>query len=91
VSTHLHTINNLALLSGKDNSALNNSVFPAKRDKIIELDSTGSFIPIGTKNVFLKYYSENVNEAVAWNKEDMDSYFSAIKEVLQDYLGDENE
>lgn len=90
-SINLHTINNLALLSGKDNSALNNSVFPAKRDKIIELDSSGSFIPIGTKNVFLKYYSNNVKEAVQWNKEDMDSYLDAINEVLKVYLGDKYE
>ena len=90
-SVNLHTIHNLALLSGKDNSALNNSVFPAKRDKIIELDSSGSFIPIGTKNVFLKYYSNDVKEAVQWNKEDMESYFDAINKVLKVYLGDTNE
>ena len=53
----IHTIDNLALLSRDDNSSLNNSIFPAKRDKIKELDKTGSFIPICTKNVFLKYYS----------------------------------
>jgi len=91
VNVNLHTINNLALLSGNDNSTLNNSVFPAKRDKIIELDSNGSFIPIGTKNVFLKYYSNDVKEAVQWNKEDMKSYFEAIKEVLKVYIGEENE
>ncbi len=90
-SIHLHTISNLALLSRKDNSALNNSVFPAKRDKIKELDSEGSFIPIGTKNVFLKYYSNDVKEAVQWNKEDMEAYVREIKEVLKDYLGENNE
>ena len=61
------------------------------RDKIIELDSSGSFIPIGTKNVFLKYYSSDVKEAVQWNKDDMDSYFKVIKKVLKDYLGESNE
>ena len=90
-SINLHTINNLALLSGKDNSALNNSVFPAKRDKIIELDANGSFIPIGTKNVFLKYYSQDVKEAVQWNREDMESYLNAINKVLENYLGDKYE
>jgi len=90
-SINLHTIKNLALLSGKDNSSLNNSVFPAKRDRIIELDSSGSFIPIGTKNVFLKYYSSDVKEAVQWNKEDMESYFNAINKVLKAYLGEKYE
>ena len=90
-SIYIHTINNLALLSKDDNSALNNSVFPAKRDKIKELDSFGSFIPIGTKNVFLKYYSNDVTEAIQWNQEDMDCYLEEIKSVLKEYLGDSNE
>jgi len=90
-SIYIHTINNLALLSRDDNSALNNSVFPAKRDKIKELDSFGSFIPIGTKNVFLKYYSNDVTEAIQWNQEDMDCYLEEIKSVLKEYLGDSNE
>jgi len=78
----VHTIDNMALLSGKDNSALNNSIFPSKRDKIKELDKNGSFIPIGTKNVFLKYYSSNVKESIKWNQEDRKKYLYAIVSTL---------
>ncbi len=84
----IHTIDNLALLSRDDNSSLNNSIFPAKRDKIKELDKKGSFIPICTKNVFLKYYSNDVKEALKWNIEDRKYYLTEIKKTLNEYLGD---
>ena len=84
----IHTIDNLALLSRDDNSSLNNSIFPAKRDKIKDLDKKGSFIPICTKNVFLKYYSKDVKEALKWNIEDRKYYLTEIKKTLNEYLGD---
>jgi hypothetical protein len=86
----IHTIDNLALLSRDDNSSLNNSIFPAKRDKIKDLDKKGSFIPICTKNVFLKYYSNDVKETFKWNNEDRKFYLNEIKETLKEYLGEIN-
>lgn len=83
---NIHIIDNMALLAKDDNSALNNSIFPSKRDKIKKLDVKGSFIPIGTKNVFLKYYSDNVKEAITWNTEDRKKYRKALKETLIDYI-----
>jgi len=89
---NIHTIDNMALLRKEDNSSLNNSIFPAKRDKIKELDAKGSFIPIGTKNVFLKYYSDNVREAIKWNKEDREKYFKALERTLGNYIkGNQND
>lgn len=82
----IHSIQNMALLSTKDNSSLNNSIFPIKKDKIKELDEKGSFIPIGTKNVFLKYYSKDVEQNVSWNIEDQNAYFDELKKILKDYL-----
>ncbi len=87
-NSSVHTIDNLALLGKDDNSSLNNSIFPAKRDKIKRLDKDGSFIPIGTKNVFLKYYSDNVKDGLIWNEKDRKAYLKAIKDTLKDYLGD---
>ena len=78
----IHTIDNMALLSQKDNSSLSNAIFPAKRDKIKQLDAKGSFIPIGTKNVFLKYYSSNVTDGVTWNKNDRKAYLKAMLSTL---------
>jgi len=83
---NLHLISNLALLSGKDNSALNNSIFPVKRSKIVELDKEGSFIPICTRNVFLKYYTKDVSQPYYWGKKDRNCYIKAIKTILVNYL-----
>jgi len=78
----IHSIKNLALLTVPDNSCLNNNIFPIKRDLIKELDEKGSFIPICTKNVFLKYYSKGVDQNVKWDKQDMNLYLDEIKRVL---------
>lgn len=78
----LHTIDNLALLSGKHNSKLNNSIFPIKRDIIIELDKKGLFIPICTKNAFLKYYSKNLSQVYFWSEDDRNHYYKDIEEKL---------
>lgn len=82
----IHSIRNLALLTPANNSSLNNAPFHRKRDKIKELDEKGSFIPICTKNVFLKYYSKNVEQNVKWDKKDMDAYLAEMKRILNDYL-----
>lgn len=88
-SVNIHSIDNMALLSTDDNSALNNNVFPIKRDKIIELDEKGSFIPICTKNVFLKYYSKDVTQNSIWTKKDRNAYLKEIRGILNNYLPDE--
>jgi uncharacterized protein with ParB-like and HNH nuclease domain len=86
IESTIHSIKNLALLTPSDNSSLNNAPFHRKRDKIKELDEKGSFIPICTKNVFLKYYSKNVEQNVKWDKKDMEAYLAEIKSVLTDYI-----
>lgn len=89
---NVHSINNLALLATDDNSALSNNIFPIKRDKIIKLDEKGSFIPICTKNVFLKYYTKDVTQSVKWTEKDRNAYFNEITNILKDFLPEyENE
>lgn len=88
-NVNIHSIDNMALLATSDNSALNNNIFPIKRDKIIELDEKGSFIPICTKNVFLKYYSKDVTQNSEWTKKDRKAYLTEIKTKLINYLPDE--
>lgn len=82
----IHSIDNMALLSTEDNSVLNNNIFPIKRDKIKTLDEKGSFIPICTKNVFLKYYSKNVEQNVKWDKDDRTAYIKEIEKTLKIFL-----
>ena len=88
-NVNIHSIDNMALLSTEDNSALNNNIFPIKRDKIIELDEKGSFIPICTKNVFLKYYSKDVTQNSEWTKKDRNAYLKEIKTKLKEFLPDD--
>jgi len=86
---NIHSIDNLTLLSSHDNSALSNNIFPIKREKIIDIDKKGGFVPIGTKNVFLKYFSKNSEQTVKWEKQDRAAYLEAIVETLEEYLKDE--
>jgi len=75
----MHTIANLALLTGGQNSALSNSVFEVKRRKIIEMDREGRYIPICTRRAFLKYYAESASQQVHfWSKADRQDYLNAM-------------
>jgi uncharacterized protein with ParB-like and HNH nuclease domain len=83
----VHSISNLALLPGSANSALSNSVFEVKRRKIIELDRKGAFIPICTRQIFLKYYTEsNALQLHFWGIQDRENYLNAIHNLLEGYL-----
>ncbi len=75
----LHGISNLALLSCDDNAQLNNAVFEVKRRQILELDRAGAFIPICTKQVFLKYFTgADAQQIHFWSLRDRESYLDAI-------------
>ena len=80
------TIDNLALLTVGINSSLSNSIFPIKRQILKEKDTQGEFIPICTKNVFLKYYSNDIKNVYFWSKEDRENYLKEIKFVLKRFM-----
>lgn len=83
----MDSIGNLALLAGDDNSALNNSVFAVKRAAILDRDRKGSYIPVCTRNVFLKYYSPASEQQMHyWSADDRRYYVRAMITVLLDYL-----
>ncbi len=82
-----HSIGNLALLGQGDNAALNNSVFEVKRREIIRRDKAGSYIPVCTRNVFLKYYTESGSQQLHfWSAADRQAYLEAIDEAVGPYL-----
>jgi Protein of unknown function (DUF1524). len=86
-SEYIHSLSNMALLSCDDNAALNNSAFDVKRNKIVEMDKEGAFIPYCTKMVFLKYYTASEdNQVHFWGKKDRESYLKAIEEILSPYI-----
>ena len=86
----MHGIENLALLTTKNNSSLSNGPFIEKREKIIEMDKDGEFIPICTKNVFLKYYTKNLSNVYFWSKQDQEDYKDSIIKTLENFFGEKN-
>jgi hypothetical protein len=87
----VHSLSNLALLSGGANSALGNSVFEVKRRRILEMDRAGEYIPICTRRVFLKYYTTaGAQQVHFWSAKDradyLDAMFSPDNGVLTRYL-----
>ncbi|MFM9489597.1 hypothetical protein ACKUCI_00060, partial [Flavobacterium psychrophilum] len=85
-SESVHVLDNLALLAKSDNSALNNSIFPVKRNKIIQMEKDGKFIPLTTRNAFLKYYNEKDIQPFYWSKSDKQNYFANIEETIKPFL-----
>lgn len=84
---YVDLIGNMALLSRDINSKLNNSVFAAKRDAIVDLDKKGSFIPYCTKMVFLKYYTSSTETQFEfWSSADRDAYTTEMGKILDPYL-----
>lgn len=79
-------ISNLALLDAATNRSYGNSFFPIKRNRIVENDKNGIFVPIATKNLFLKYYSKKMGEIMYWSSSDAEDYLTAIKETLKEFL-----
>ena len=80
---NMHGIGNLALLTAENNSSLSNDSFIEKRSNIIEMDKNGEFIPICTKNVFLKYYSKELSNVYFWSKYDQEDYKDSIIKTLE--------
>ena len=88
--TQMHSLSNMALLTVGENAALNNSTFDVKRTKIIEMDKNGDYIPLCTRNVFMKYYSGSDTKLHFWSDSDRKCYIKAINKVLYDNDIDNN-
>jgi len=81
-----HSIANLTLLDSGTNRSYKNAVFAVKRQLILSLDQGGIFIPLCTRNVFLKCYSPHVDNPMFWTKEDREGYQDAIEETLMRFF-----
>jgi len=77
-----NNIKNLCLLDSGTNRSYKNDSFKEKRRKIIENEKNGVFIPICTKNVFMKYYSKELKDLEVWNETDRGSYFTDIDNII---------
>lgn len=77
---------NLTLLDSSTNRSYKNAVFAIKRQKILAHDRSGIFVPICTRNVFLKSYSPNVDNLMFWGKVDRDAYREVMIKTLVDFF-----
>lgn len=81
-------IGNLALLNSSINREYKNALFPQKLRTLKRSDQEGVYIPLCTKYMFLKYYSNpqaNVSafSMMRWRQEDQGGYTEAIKESIR--------
>lgn len=81
-----NSIGNLTLLNADINRSYGYSIFPTKRKTITKRDSEGRFIPICTKNVFLKNFINGGTGSIAWKLSDMEAYKKNIIEVISKFL-----
>jgi hypothetical protein len=77
-----HSICNLALLDKATNRSYKNAVFAVKRKALLALDQSGIFVPLCTRNVFLKCYSPQADNVMVWNKDDRNAYQAEINRAL---------
>lgn len=81
-----NALSNLTLLDSRTNRGYRNSVFAVKRDILLKNDRAGTFVPLCTRNVFLKCYSSAVGNVTFWGKDDANAYFEAICSALTRFL-----
>jgi hypothetical protein len=83
----MHAIVNLALLPSASNSALSNSTFAVKRRRLLELERRGEYIPLCTRRVFLKYFTDaDAQHVHFWSEVDRKAYGAAMLDLLLPYL-----
>jgi hypothetical protein len=82
---NINSISNLTLLDSGTNRSYKNAVFPIKRKTIIAKDMNGTFIPICTKNVFMKSYTNQFEQAMFWTENDAKDYLDTILKTLSIY------
>jgi len=84
------SIANLALLDAGTNRSYGNAPFQTKRQRIIDKDKKGEFVPTCTRNVFLKYYtaeSENASQwKNTWTETDGKAYLKEMHRIIDDLL-----
>ncbi|WP_210241997.1 DUF262 domain-containing protein [Mesorhizobium sp. B2-7-1] len=87
MANDMHGIANLALLQSGKNSVLSNSAFEAKRQDLLAMDKEGAYIPVCTRQVFLKYFGDHgARKPYFWSLPDREAYFAALVDLLGPYL-----
>ena len=79
------SLGNLTLLDSNTNRSYQNAPFQEKRAVIIDRESKGQFVPLCTKNVFLKVYSASLGDMELWNMADKRDYIAKLTEILDQF------
>ena len=74
------------LLDFETNRSYKNAVFAVKRHRILSLDRHGIFVPLCTRNVFLKCYNPRVDHVMFWTEEDSNGYQQVMIDTLHKFL-----
>jgi hypothetical protein len=77
---------NLVLLDYATNRSYRNAVFAVKRHRVLSLDRDGVFVPLCTRNVFLKCYNQRVEHVMFWTQEDREGYRQAMIDTLHAFF-----
>ena len=86
-----HSLGNLTLLNSTINREYKNALYPNKLKTLKRYDQEGVYIPLCTKYLFLKYYTNTSNTTSAfnmmrWRQEDQKDYVNAICFTLKNAL-----
>lgn len=73
---------NLTLLDIHTNRSYKDKPFTDKRCIIIDLEARGLFVPLCTKNIFMKTYSTVINDMELWYEHDKTDYIAAMEQTL---------
>lgn len=79
-----NSIGNLTLLDAGTNRGYGNALFSSKRRIIIEKDKNGVFVPMCTKNVFLKYFDGNLQ--TKWTEKDIEAYRDFLETTMSKFI-----
>ncbi|MFD0764470.1 DUF262 domain-containing protein [Mucilaginibacter lutimaris] len=85
----VHLIGNMCLIDAELNSHLNRSMFDVKREKIKQREIDGCYIPICSRNAFLKAYSVYPKNTAFWDRKDREAYISHMKTTLNPFIQDD--
>jgi len=80
-----NSIGNLTLLDSGTNRSYKNDIFPLKRKKILEKCVSDIYIPLCTKNIFLKAYIQ-ATDLLKWRKVDKENYEEDMVDKISMYL-----
>lgn len=81
-----HSIANLTLLDWHTNRSYKNAVFAVKRQRLLDLDKSGIFVPLCTRNIFLKCYTPQADNLMFWSAKDSRAYKAEIVRVLVEFF-----